>query len=75
MLQPNQNNNPWSHFIKFLWELLTYHLAIRQKFGRSEFMIPLWLIILLAIPLSHLVLISLLIAIIAGYRVTFERKK
>ncbi len=56
-----------------LKDLFAYRMTLRQKFGKSQFAVPVWLVIILLILSSHLVLVVLLVALIAGYRVSFER--
>jgi len=54
-------------------DFIAYRLMVRQKFGKTNFAIPVWLVVLLVIPFSQLVLIALLLALIAGYRLSFDR--
>lgn len=53
----------------FVWKLV-----VRQKFGATAFSIPVILLLIVTLIAPHLVLIAVLIALIVGYRLSFERK-
>ncbi len=61
--------------LNFLKDLFTYQMNMQSKFGKSSFALPVWLVVLLIIPFSHFVLIALIVALIAGYRISFDRNR
>lgn len=64
--------------LKKVWsvirEIFVWRLAVRQKFGTAVFSVPVIIMLLVTLLVPHLVLIAVLIALIAGYRLSFERK-
>jgi len=64
--------------LKKVWsvirEIFVWRLAVRQKFGTSVFSVPVIIVFLVTLMVPHLVLIAVLIALIAGYRLSFEKK-
>lgn len=56
-------------------EIFIWRLAVRQKFGATSFNVPVVILLIVTLIAPHLVLIAVLIALIAGYRLSFERRK
>ncbi len=57
-----------------LKDSIAWRLAVRQKFGATSFTLPVILVLLITLIVPHLVLIAVLIALIAGYRLSFEKR-
>lgn len=55
-------------------DIFVWRLAVRQKFGTTSFGIPVIIVFLVTLMAPHLVLIAVLIALIAGYRLSFEKR-
>jgi hypothetical protein len=59
---------------KLAHDAVAWQLVVSPKFGKRLIAIPLILAIPLTIIFTHFVLIAVLIALIAGYRMSFEKR-
>ena len=59
---------------KLVDDAIAWRLAVRQKFGRTMFTVPLIILIPVTLIFPHFVLVAVLIALIAGYRMSFEKR-
>ncbi|MEA3249441.1 MAG: DUF4342 domain-containing protein [Patescibacteria group bacterium] len=60
---------------KLAHDAVAWRLAVRQKFGKAMFTVPLIVLIPVTIIFPHFVLVAVLIALVAGYRMSFEKRQ
>jgi hypothetical protein len=58
----------------FIRNFFSYQLVAQQKYGQPSYSLPLWLVLLIIIPLHQLVLFLLIFALLVGYRLHLEQK-
>lgn len=63
----------YKKIVEVLKNAFVYRLSVRHRSNKPPFALPAWLFVLLLLVFPQFVLIGLVVALLFGYRVHFER--